>query len=134
AAAPLARHSGIGVLRRPAALARLLQERLVVGLRRLELVRTDHRLTRVVPIAVAPRRRCRRRVADHSPSPLLLETVGTVAPEVPLVGPQRAIGVEIFRGEDVHLQRLDPFWCGAIPGRPEEFLEPVAGCGTIERA
>src|SRR6185369_17316383 len=69
----------------------------------------------------------------HPATPLLLETVGTVAAEVPLVGPQRAIGVEVFRGEDVDLERLDAIRCGAATRGAEEPFEPVAGRTRIER-
>ena len=134
APAPVARHRGVGVLCRSAAAARLVEERLVVGLCGLELVGADDRLARVVPIAVSPRGRCRRLVADHLAPPLLLETIGTVAPEVPLVGPQRAVGVEVLGREDVDRERLDPFRCGAVACRAEEPIEPVAGRGAIERA
>src|SRR5688572_3536549 len=103
--APVTRHGGVGMLRRSAALPRFIHQSLVVLLRGLELVGADHALSRIVAIAVAPRRGRWRLVADHAAAPLLLETIGTVAAKVPLVGPQLAIGVEVLRREDVDLQR-----------------------------
>ena len=131
APAPLARHCGVCMLRRSAAAARLVEERLVVGLRRLELVGADDRLARVIPIAVSPCRRCRRLVADHLAPPLLLETIGTVAAEVTLVGPQLAVGIEVLGREDVDRKWLYPFRCGAVACRAEEPREPASPVAAL---
>ena len=65
AAGPFTRHGGVGVLRRPAALLRLREQRFVVFLSGLERVGADDGFARIVAVAVAPRAPTRAVVADQ---------------------------------------------------------------------
>src|SRR5262245_979398 len=134
ASAPVAWDGRVGMLCRSAAALRLREQRFVVGLGGLELVRTDHARPRIVAVTIAPRRRRGRLVANHAASPLLLETVWTIAAEVPFVSPQRPVGVEILGCEDVHFERLNSVRRGAAARGAEEPLESVAGGRTVQRA
>ena len=86
---PLARHGRVRVLGGAAAPARLREQRLVVLLRGLERVRAHDRLARVIAVAITPRRRRRRIVADQPIlAPEILERGGAVAAEVARVAPE----------------------------------------------
>src|SRR5581483_4434971 len=116
-------HGGIGVLRRPAALARLLEQSLVVLLRGLEPVWTDDRRARVVAVAVTPRGGGRPRLADQpgaERAPLLLDTGRTIAAEVAWIAPQCPILVKVLGREQIHRQGLDARRCGAVLRRADE--------------
>src|SRR5688500_15377421 len=117
AAGPLAGHGGVGVLRRTTALLSLGTQRLVMLLRRFERVRAHDRVARIVAVAVTPRGRRGRIVADRAAAvaaPLILDRRGAVAAEVAWIAPQRAILVEVLRGEEIHRERSDPRRRGAI--------------------
>src|SRR5690606_409203 len=123
-----ARHRRVRVLGRPAALLRLLDQRLVVLLCRLERIRADDRLARIVAIAVPPRGRRRRVVAYHSAAgiraPLFLARNRAVAAKVARIAPQVPILVEIFRREEIDRERLDAFRRLAVAGGANQ---PAAG-------
>src|SRR5688572_1277549 len=121
---------------RPAAVLRLRDQRLVVRVRGLEGVRTDHPGARIVAVAVSPGRRRRRPVANDLAAPLPLETKRAVAAEVTLVGPERAVGVKVLRREDVDWKRLNPRRRGAVAGRADKLngAAPRAGSRRVERA
>src|SRR5689334_14333835 len=105
---PLPRHGRVRVLRWAAALARLREQRFVMFLRRLERVRAHDRLTRVIAVAITPRRRPGRIVADQPIlAPEILERGGAVAAEVTRIAPQVAVLVEVRRREEIDFERLD---------------------------
>ena len=66
-------------------------------------------------------------------TPLRLEPVRTVAPEIALVGPERAVLVEVLRGEEVDGERLDPRRHRAVPGGADERRR-AAWARLLERA
>ncbi len=130
AARPLAGNRRVRVHRRAAAAARFLAQRLVVSLGRREGVRAHDRCARIVAIAITPRRRPRRIVADRvlaeaAGAVLLLDRQPAVAAEVARVAPELAVLIEILGGEEIDRQRLDPVRRGAVPGRAD--LEGCAG-------
>ena len=91
-------------------------------LRRLEAVRAHDGVARIVAVAVAPRGRARRIVADRHdarvPAALCLDGPRAVAAEVARVAPERFVLVEILRREEVDGQRLDAGRARAVPRRP----------------
>ncbi len=89
-------------------------------LRRLERVGADNRRAWVISVAVSPGGRARGVVADHTLPPLRLERIRAVAAEIARVAPERAVGVEILRGEEVNLERLDPLGRRAVSGGAQE--------------
>src|SRR6185437_241594 len=110
ASRPFARHGRIGVYRGASAFARLGEQRFVMLLCRLEGVGTDDRLPRVVAIASAPGPGRRVTVLDErgaDRSKLILEAIGTRAPEVALIAPEGLVLVEVLGREDVDRQRGD---------------------------
>ncbi len=125
AAVPFIRKRLVRVDRRAAALLRLFEQRCVMLLRRLELVRADDRFARIVAVAVAPRRIFRATLADEAGAvrtPLFFDRGRAVAAEVALVGPERLVLVEVLRREEVDGQRLMP--SGAAPSRAEPMKVP----------
>src|SRR6187200_1815303 len=105
------------MLRGAAALLRFSEQRLIVLLRGLEPIWAHDPLARVVAIAVSPRSGARGIFADQRAvqrTSLRLERQRAVAAEVPLVGPQCAIGVEVLRREKVDGQRLHARRRGAL--------------------
>src|SRR5262249_34863968 len=122
AAVPLVRQRLVRVLRGTAALLRLGEQRLVVLLRRLERIGAHDRLARIVAVAVAPRGRARRLVADHALArgPLVLDRGRRIAAEVALVGPERAVLVKVLGRVEVGLQRLDARRVIAVAGAADE--------------
>ena len=100
---PLAGHGRVRVLGGAAAPARLLEQCLVMLLRGLERVRAHDRLARVIAVAITPRRRLRRILADQPIlAPEILERGRAVAAEVARIAPQIAILVEVRRREQIH--------------------------------
>src|SRR5688572_31348731 len=104
----VAGHRRVRVLGGAAATAGLLEQCLVMLLRGLEGVRAHYAHARVVAVAITPRRRLRRLLADQRIlAPEILERCGAVAAEVARIAPQLAILVEIRRREKIHRERFD---------------------------
>src|SRR5690606_28555985 len=139
---PLARDRRVGVLGRAAALLRLREQGLVVLLRGLERIRAHDRLTRIVAIAMPPRRRGRRILTDQAvavAAPEILERRRAVAAEVARVAPELPVLVEVFRGEQIDGQRLDAGRRLAVPRRtyeavrlPARVVRDLALAGSAE--
>src|SRR5690606_13129932 len=129
AAGPLAGNRGVGVLGRPAAAARLLEQPSVVRLRGLEFIGADYRLARIVAVAVAPRSARRRIVPDRAAAvtaPEVFDRSRAVAAEIARVAPERPVLVEILRGEEIHLERLDAGRGLTVARAADEFARVAA--------
>src|SRR4029079_14934881 len=109
----------VRVLGRPAACLGLREQRLVTLLRGLERVGAHYALARVILLAIAPSRRARRVAADRRDAgvraALGLDRPRAVAAEIALVGPERAVLVEILRREEIDRERLHALRRGAVP-------------------
>src|SRR5690606_13077805 len=135
-ARPFAGHGRVRVLRRAAALLRLREQRLVVLPRRLERVGAHDGLARVVAVAMAPRGRLRRVVADERlalSAPELLDARRAVAAEVARVAPELAVLIEIVGREQVSRQRLDTGWVRAGACRADPARAVLAGIRRAEQ-
>src|SRR5690606_17353421 len=125
-----------GVLRRTASLLRLLEQRVVMLLRGLERIRADDRLSRIVLVALPPRRGHRRIVADQRlaerTAPQLLDARRAVAAEVTLVAPELAILVEVLRREQIDRQRLDSLGHVAVARGADVASAVLAGIRRAE--
>src|SRR5690606_16522125 len=114
----------------------LLEQRLVVLLGGLERIRAHDRLARIVAIAVAPRGRRRRIVADQAGAvraPLLLERDRAVAAEVARIAPEVAVLVEILGREEIDLERLDARRGVAVAGGADAHVRIEGGTVRAER-
>ena len=133
----VAGHRRVRVLRRPAAAARLGEQRFVVRLRGLERVGAHDRLARIVAVADSPRRRVRggslpidrrrrwRRAASRQP-------MRAVAAEVARIPPERAVLVEVLRREEVDGQRLDAGRAAPFHAQPSSIctISPPSSRGA----
>ena len=110
AAGPLAGYRRVGMFGGTAALTRLFEQRLVVGLGGLELIRAYDGFARIVAVANSPCRR-RGRVVPYQAravaAPQVLDRRGSVAAEIPRIGPEVPILVEIVGREEVSFERFD---------------------------